>query len=272
MVFLTRILAAGILLIGSALQAEDPPAFSPDRPGEANPAALVPPGYSQIEVGWTHTGNKENGVKSSIDTFPETLYRYGLSDCLELRLESPVHAWEEAKFTDGSPSEHLRGWGDTAAGIKLNLWQENAACCLPAAALLGRFSLPTGAHDQTSGRADPSVELLFSNTLSETFTLDTNLGAVWETSRDDAGDKDTLSSFLYAESLTMNLTGKLAAFAEVFAWLPLSAKGTPSTTVDAGLTYLLTDTLQVDISAGRGLSRAADDWFVGMGVAYRFPK
>ena len=41
---------------------------------------------------------------------------------------------------------------------------------------------------------------------------------------------------------------------------------------DAGLTYLLNPRLQLDLSAGVGLSGAAPDWFVGTGVAFRVPR
>lgn len=50
-----------------------------------------------------------------------------------------------------------------------------------------------------------------------------------------------------------------------------SASGGPSNSFDGGFTYLLRDDLQVDASAGVGLSDDADDWFVGLGLSLRFP-
>ncbi len=40
--------------------------------------------------------------------------------------------------------------------------------------------------------------------------------------------------------------------------------------IDGGFTYLVRDTLQLDVAAGVGLSDEADDWFVGIGVSARF--
>lgn len=42
--------------------------------------------------------------------------------------------------------------------------------------------------------------------------------------------------------------------------------------LDGGLTFGIRDNVQLDISAGVGLNRAADDWFVGAGVAIRVPR
>lgn len=40
---------------------------------------------------------------------------------------------------------------------------------------------------------------------------------------------------------------------------------------DAGVTYLLSDDVQLDFSAGFGLNDAAPDFFVAAGVAWRLP-
>jgi hypothetical protein len=63
-------------------------------------------------------------------------------------------------------------------------------------------------------------------------------------------------------------TDKLASFVEFFAAKPYS--DSPSTLiVDAGLTYLLNDDIQLDISAGLALNNATDH-FVGAGIAWQF--
>ena len=44
------------------------------------------------------------------------------------------------------------------------------------------------------------------------------------------------------------------------------------TAFDTGLTYLLTPRLQLDGSVSVGISSAAPDWTVGLGVSFRFPR
>ena len=41
--------------------------------------------------------------------------------------------------------------------------------------------------------------------------------------------------------------------------------------LNSGLTYLISNDVQFDIRFGRGLSGAADDYFVGTGLSVRFP-
>ena len=38
-----------------------------------------------------------------------------------------------------------------------------------------------------------------------------------------------------------------------------------------GMTFLVLPNLQLDVSAGKGLSREAPDWFAGAGVSFRLP-
>jgi hypothetical protein len=40
--------------------------------------------------------------------------------------------------------------------------------------------------------------------------------------------------------------------------------------MDGGFTWLVSDNLQLDISAGAGLNHAAPDFFISAGAAWRF--
>jgi hypothetical protein len=77
--------------------------------------------------------------------------------------------------------------------------------------------------------------------------------------------------FQYAANLGIGIMGNLGGFVELYGDAGLSASKMPITAFDAGLTYLLFDNFQLDVSGGLGLSDAADDWIVGAGVSYRFP-
>ena len=41
---------------------------------------------------------------------------------------------------------------------------------------------------------------------------------------------------------------------------------------DGGFTYLFSNDLQIDISAGKGISESATAWFLSAGIAIRFNK
>jgi hypothetical protein len=94
----------------------------------------------------------------------------------------------------------------------------------------------------------------------------------WESRLNDAGKRVNLSNYLYTLAFGLGITDRLGSFLEVFGDVPASAPGTPANYFDGGLTYLLRDNLQFDVSAGVGLSHAAEDWFVGAGISVRFPR
>jgi len=232
---------------------------------------LVPRLHFRAELGWTHTEEKEDSEEFGADTFPETLIRYGLVEDLELRLGLSGYAWEELEDGAGVESDS-EGWQDTEAGLKLRLWDEDTSRCLPEAALLAHLSLPTGAEGHTTERFDPNFRFSFAHTLTDRLDFGYNLGMAWETGEDSRGERDTTAAFEYTAAIGMGLTERLGAFVEFFGAIPANGPGGPENSFDGGFTYLVSDNFQFDVEAGKGLSEDADDWFFGVGVAYRFPK
>lgn len=247
------------------------PEITTDRPDQTESSSVLPPGYVQIETGWTHTEEDEDGEDYESDALPETLLRYGFNERLELRFGHSGQVWEEVDYSNGSPSGDQEGWQDCEVGLKYQLWYEQQECFIPEAALLTHLSLPTGADEFSSHRVDPSFRFLFSHTISDTLSFSYNLGAAWETQESDEGSRDTLSVFQYTVSLGKGITDRLGMFVELFGDIPMSAEGTPENWIDGGITYLIADNFQIDFSMGYGLSESADDLFFGAGVSYRWP-
>jgi hypothetical protein len=261
-----------LLLLSQPVLSEDLPELVSDRPDQTESSVVLPPGFTQLEMGWTHTGNDDGGEDFRSDAIPETLIRYGLCDRLELRLGHSGYTWEETDYADDTPTYSDEGWGDSEIGMKYFIQDEVPECFLPETALLVHVSMPTGQNGFSSERYDPSFRLSLAHTLSDTLSFSYNLGMFWESEEDDTGDFDTLSNYLYTVSLSKSLSDRLGLFCELFGDIPASADGKPANSFDTGLTYLVNDNIQVDVEGGVGLSEAADDWFVGVGVVYRFPK
>ena len=237
------------------------PELVTDRPDQTESSAVVPPGYVQIETGWSLSRNQEGGIRTDTHTFPGTLFRIGALNRMELRLGYNGALWEQAQ--EAGQSTNLSGSGDMGVGAKVYFWEEQG--WVPEAALLAGVSLPVGKDQLSSGRADPSFRVNLSHTLSDHLSFGYNLGASWESTLEETGDRDTLSLFNYTAVLGMGLSDRAGLFAEVFGDIPFNAKG--------GLTgYLIRDNLQIDGSAGIGLSDSADDWFVGLGFTARLPR
>ena len=244
------------------------PELVTDRPDQTESSVLVPPGYVQVETGWSLLRHQEGGIRTNTHAFPGTLLRIGVLDRMELRLDYGGFLREQTQ--EAGQSTHLSGSGDMGVGTKLYFWEEQG--WVPEAALLAGVSLPVGKEQFSSGRADPTFRLSLSHTLSDRLSFGYNLGATWESTLDETNDRDTLSLFNYTAVLGMSLSDRTGLYAEVFGDIPLNAKGGPRNSVDGGLAYLIRDNLQVDGAAGVGLSHSADDWFVGLGITARLPR
>ncbi len=251
-------------LLGAAGAAE----LVTDRPDQTESSVVVPKGAWQYELGWTYSRDDEDGVRLETHEVPGTLLRVGLSERVELRI-----GWAgqiESKVSAGDLSADFDGLGDAELGAKIHLAEERGA--RPETAVLLSTSVPVGEGAFTTDRWDPELRLAFAHTLSDSVDLGYNLGLGFESSLGDDGDRDTLSSAFYTLAVGFGLSDRLGAFVELFGDFPASAPGDPAHSFDGGFTYLLRPNLQLDLAGGVGLSDAADDWFVGLGVSVRLPE
>ncbi len=244
------------------------PELVTDRPDQTESSVVVPPGYVQVETGWSLSRNQKGGIRTNTHTFPGTLFRIGALDRMELRLGYGGVLWEQTQAA--GQSTDTSGSGDMGIGAKIYFWEEQG--WIPETALLAGVSLPVGKEQFSSGRADPTFRFSLSHTLSDRLSFGYNLGATWESTLDESNDRDTLSLFNYTAVLGIGLTERAGLFVEAFGDIPFNAQGGPRNSLDGGFTYLIRDNLQIDGFAGVGLSDSADDWFVGLGFTARLPR
>jgi len=262
--------------IGSEPADRGLPELVTDRPDQTESSVLVPPGFAQLESGWTFIREDEGGVRVDSHELPGTLVRIGLADELELRLGWAGYLSKEAR--EGGVEVDTQGAGDAEIGVKLRLWgpgpypQAGDELAPSSGALIAALSLPIGAEELTSDRFDPSFRFTASHSLATDLSLGYNLGMVWESRTDPRGERDTLSDYLYTVVLGFaGIAPRVSAFVELFGEIPASAPGGPRHSVDGGFTFLVRPNLQLDVSAGAGLSEDADDWFAGAGISLRLP-
>ena len=230
------------------------PELVTDRPDQTESAVVLPRGLLQVETGYLLA--RDDGVDSH--AAPGMLFRIGLGGRTELRLGH-----------DGIlGGEGSRGAGDSALGAKINLIPR-AKGWRPELALLGGLSLPTGDHGYSSDGADPSFLVAFAHELSPRLALGYNAGASWESSA-DRPDRDAF--IVYSLALGIGLTDRLGTFLEIFGDRQVTGMPATSASVDTGLTLLLADLVQWDVSLGRRLRGPADDLFVGTGLSFRLPR
>ena len=240
--------------VGTGVARAQSPDLVADRPGQTGSATVVQRGRLQVETGYLFARDGD------VDGYavPGTLVRLGLGGRLELRLG-------HAGIVGGAGRS---GAGNSELGAKINLLAR-ADGWRPELALLGGLSLPTGDHGFSSDGVDPSFLVAFAHELLPRLSLGYNVGAAWESSADQPGHDAFL---VYSVVLGVRLTDRLGTFLELFGDQQATGTIATSASVDGGLTWLLTDIVQVDVSVGSGLWGPTDDVFVGTGLSFRLPR
>ncbi|HWI17627.1 MAG TPA: transporter, partial [Vicinamibacterales bacterium] len=73
-------------------------------------------------------------------------------------------------------------------------------------------------------------------------------------------------------SVGHDLAFGFGGYAEVYGFSKMSAADGAGVTFNGGISRLIGRHVQIDIEAGRGLTSAAPDWFVGFGFAVISPQ
>lgn len=241
-----------------------------DRPDFTESAVTVPWGHLQLETGYTFTYRSGDGVRSKDHTLPEMLMRVGLVENVELRV-----GWEGWSFTQELYREkndagrtvhrddHVDGGTDMTVGFKFHLLDQKGL--IPDFGVIVDTSLPTGEIGKTSGDVDPKIGLLWGYDLNDDWALSGNINFEVPTS-----DCERFFQTSASISLGYSITEKIGSYVEYYGFYPNDLGTDCAHYINGGLTYLLTDNVQLDVRLGHGLNHEADDLFAGVGLSVRF--
>jgi hypothetical protein len=138
----------------------------------------------------------------------------------------------------------------------------------PEMAIVPQMTVPTGSTSTTAGEVLPGVNWLYGWDLSK------RISTAGSTQFNRALDAATNASYTeWAQSWTVGyeLTERIGGYTEYFGLFP-SGADTARTQhyFNGGFTYSISNDIQWDIRAGKGLNDKADDYFVGTGLVLRF--
>lgn len=223
-----------------------------DRPDFTESAFTVGAGRVQIEAGATY----ERSGSARTLAIGEVLARVGVGKRAEIRVGVPSYLASR----DGA---RISGLDDASLGAKFVL---SANPQRPLALILGA-TLPTGSRRVAARKFQPEAVLTAGFDLSPKTGLGVNLGVGRPT---DGSAR--FNQVFGSASLAFELSPKVGAFTEVFAFNRTEVSGRAQKFVDGGLTYALGDDLQLDGRIGFGLDNrvGGPDYFFGVGVSQRF--
>lgn len=267
------VLGVAVPFGATAAAAQEPGPLVTDRPDQTESTAIVPPGFVQLELGWTMSEASDDASEIRTHTLPEALARIGVVRGLELRIGLPAWSSVETEGTEADP--RADGFGDASLGLKWSLAEGRGP--VPAVALLAGATLPTGEEGLGSDRVDPSILVALSSDLGHRLSIGWNLGWARTTEElpgpeGDALVRDTQSDLVYSAAAGIALTDRLGLFLEGFGFVGVEEARPSRHSLDGGFTFLVTDNLQLDVRAGLGLDEHAEDAFLGTGLSLRLPR
>jgi len=227
-----------LFMAGSVLNAQT---IETDRPDQTESASTVPKKSLQIEGGFLHELSEMNGIKELRVLVPTTLFRYGLTKGIELRLGTQYKS-----IRNRVTQETDDGFNDLELGAKVQLFKKESSTTQ--IAFSSHLLLPTGSKQFTNDKLGSINKLAISHALNKFIDLGYNVGYNYF----GVGNGD----FTYSLVLGISAFENFGVYIESYG-LVIDFK-THVASFDSGITYLLKDNLQLDFSFGTGLNHDMD--------------
>lgn len=229
----------------TSLQAQD--TFSPDRPGLGTGTYVIPPKTTYLESGFEYL----QGETTEEFSFGQVLFRHGLTQGLEMRVQLNSFVYQTQPFDDET------GVPDPGVGFKFNI--VNKPWSSFSLSGLGSVTIPAGYSTFSDDKYHPSGTLLANYQVSELWSVTSNLSYTF-------GPHNT--SDLWTVTLTPGFSIPDTQFSGYFGYAAFITEITNEHFLEAGATKLVNPALQLDVNTGIDLN--SGNAFAGVGVALRF--
>lgn len=244
--------------------------LSTDRPDKTESAYTVDAGHFQIEMDvLNYSYDRHNPVKANervetVGIAPMNL-KLGLRNNVDLQVVMEPYTSVRTQDLTTGMVQRQRGFGDITVRSKINLWGNDGGDT--ALALMPFLKLPTN----QDGLGNDSVEGGLIVPLAVSLPRGWGMGLMTEVDfvRDEAGG-GYHTEFINTVTFAHDLTDKLGGYVEFFSLVSTESKSDWVGTIDLGLTYALTDDIQLDAGVNLGVTRRADDINPFLGISWRF--
>lgn len=222
-----------------------------DRPDQTESSITVGKKNLQIESGILYQISDRNSIHSFFG--PSTLFRYGISNGIELRLMSQ---YEVTNIELEGGNKKFSGFNDIEIGFKVQIFKkENSNTEI---AFLTHVSIPTANERLSSNVVGIINKLAISHLISNKIGLGYNIGFDYV---------EHQSALTYAVVIGISLSENLSFYFEPYgSW---GESDIFESNFDTGFTFLLNKNFQLDVSYGLGLNN--DMQFISTGFSWKIP-
>jgi len=239
--------------------------LSPDRPDVTESPYTVDAGHYQLETDFANfTYDKTDGTTTKIWEVGDFNFKAGLLNDVDVQFVYDNYLNVHTGDSSGKSTTHS-GFGDFTTRLKINLWGDDGG--KTAFAMLPYITFPTS----TDGLGNNGVEggVIFPLAVSLPYDFDLSLETAASLIGND-GNGGYDEEFIASASLDHQIIGKLSAFLEFFSNFSTESHADWVGTVDAGLEYLVTKNIQLDLDCYFGVTPAAADYNPFCGITVRF--
>ena len=207
-----------------------------DRPDQTESAVVLSSGQIQVESGILIENSQSN---------INTLFRIGIIEGIEIRINSNYLINDELSFMKKS------SFSDFEVGAKFRIFDKTSSNTK--VAFLSHLSIPTAIEVFSNNVYGLMNRLNVSHDLNNESQIGYNLGY----NKFKKMDGQFIYTIVYGRSL-----GSFGIFFEIFGD---DSKNSSNINFDSGITYLLDNNKQIDLSIGKGINN--DMFFISGGIS-----
>jgi hypothetical protein len=236
--------------------------MSTDRPDVTESPYTVDAGHAQLEmslIDYTLASGDETFV------FAPFNLKLGLTNSIDLQFVFDPYIVADADDPSGGGDTTNSGAGDMQLRLKVNLWGNDEGG--EAMALMPFIQFPTASDRLGGDRLEGGLIIPFAIDLPHDWSL--GLMAEFDAVHDQDDDDYDLE-FVHSVTVGHDIAGSLAGFGELVGAAATDSNSPYRAQIGAGLTYALTDDVQMDGGVYFGLTDESDDLNLFMGVSMRF--
>jgi outer membrane putative beta-barrel porin/alpha-amylase len=246
--------------------------MSTDRPDKTESPYTVDAGHFQFEMdllNYAHDRERSGGMKTTVDAFAIAPVNFKVGLCNQADLQVVVETWNYVRTKASGPGfnlrQHRRGFGDITTRLKYNFWGNDGG--RTAFAAMPFAKLPTNQDELGNNSVEGGLILPLAVELPQGFGM--GVMTEFDFNRDSAGDGHH-AEFINSITFAHDIAGDLGGYVEFFSAVSSEEDSEWVGTVNLGLTYGLTDNVQLDGGVNIGVTDSAPDINPFIGVSFRF--
>jgi hypothetical protein len=243
--------------------------LSTDRPDKTESPYTVDAGHVQVEMdlaAFTYDRHNSDRTDTRVESwsFGTVNLKFGLLNNVDFQVV--IEPWSVSRTVE-RPGGRTRadGFGDVTLRTKVNLWGNDGGST--AFALMPFVKIPAnqddlGNHAVEGGLIVPlAVELPGGWGMGLMTEVDFN---------EDADGRGHHAEWINSITFSHDIVGSLGGYVEFFSAVTSERHAPWVATLDLGLTYAVTENVQLDAGVNLGLTRSADDVAPFVGLSVRF--